>query len=164
METSFELRRNKTDEALRKYGLKADFISSKADFDTLLKELRVDKNKLVLFPHSAKTKPVQLEKLREKVTLTDFVLYDNFPVLYTKEEWSEVLLSADAFTFFSPSAVNSFYEQIKKYALSLPQTVKFYSIGNKTATALQQCGFGNIVFTSQNGKTEQLIQIIVNSI
>jgi uroporphyrinogen-III synthase len=151
---------DKTAQIINNKGYNVSFIPSKSDFDTLLNEFPAKEQDKVLFPHSKKTDISQIERLKQKVQLTEFVLYENFQVQYSKEECMEVFENAAAITFFSPSAVQSFCKQINQFLLTLPSQITFYSIGNKTTKALISCGFQSNVKTVSSGKTDEMVQLI----
>ncbi len=151
----------KTAEACRRYEVKVDFMSSQADFSTFITEFKTLNPENVLFPHSKLTASGQLRQLHTELhAVSDFVLYENVFCVHSQTEWERVLRQAAAFTFFSPSAVNSFAEQMRTYTIQLPPDVVFFSIGKRTTEALRGNSFQNTIITASNGKTDEMLHQI----
>ncbi len=151
----------KTADACRQYEVKVDFMPSQADFATFIAEFKTLNPENVLFPHSALTAAGQLRQLHtELAVVNDFVLYENKIIRHSQAEWEDVLQQAAAFTFFSPSAVNSFLTQIQSYHLNIPDKLIFFSIGTRTTEALQQLKVQNTIITVPNGKTGEMLRVI----
>lgn len=131
-----------TGEAAREAGFR-DAFAGRGTATDLIAELAGElRGKKVFLPRSDKAAPELLDQLRAAgAEVREVIAYRTVAVEYRVEDIEDDIKTADAFLFFSPSAVQAFRRLLESGVLSSrAASAAFGAIGPVTANALERAG------------------------
>ena len=150
-----------TSEALARFGVRADFLPSRATSDALADELPDLHGARVLFPASALTDDRFAGAVRKRGGLVEQVaVYDNLfqPI---DEERRRELMAADAIVFSSASTATNLKAGLGE--ADLPATAKLVSIGPQTTGAVR-AAFGRLDAEAARPALDALIDATIEAL
>lgn len=146
-----------TGKALRKYGLRADFIPSAYDGRTLGAELAriCAPGSKILIPRAAFGAPELIEELGRggDLKITDIAIYDTVYASSKVIDMREAVEAVDFAVFTSASTVRGFAANVSGLDFT---KVKAVCIGRQTAAAAKSCGMRT--WTAEKATLESLVQ------
>ncbi len=125
---------------LEDFGVQADFIAENPQGEGVVELLKTIEYEHILYPHSAQSRPLLPDYLKEGGT--SFALYDTFPIKVRLPDLSRF----DRLIFTSPSSVDAFFSQTSE----IPPQEKCEAIGPITRNALNK--FFSSIMVSQKHK------------
>lgn len=148
-----------TANALKKYGIKADFVPSKFTAEAMGKELNeiLTEKDAVIAPRAANASPLFEENIK-KAAFKAVKLYEITADRNIIEKNAEKALSADFIVFGSRSGAECWL----KYAAISPSTVPV-CIGKPTAHALEEKGIKNYIIPPK-AQAEYIAETILNEV
>ena len=127
-----------TADRLAEYGIQADFIPSRYEACVLAEEFadNVDPDTKVLIPRAVQgSKELTAILSEHQIAYRDILIYN---VEGNLTENIENLDTLDVLVFVSASGVTSFFQEIRKRNLILPENIRIACIGSITRNRLQQ--------------------------
>jgi uroporphyrinogen III methyltransferase/synthase len=146
-----------TKEALQKYGYVADFVPTKYTTSCLASELSmvINDDEKILIPRALKGSEELIDIFTEnKIQYKEILIYD---VKGSLTQNIEYISEMDCLIFVSASGVNSFFQEIHKNNIELPQDIKIACIGDVTVEAIKKTSM-NVDIIASVSNTEGLIE------
>ncbi|MBS4872421.1 MAG: uroporphyrinogen-III C-methyltransferase [Peptoniphilus sp. oral taxon 375] len=144
----------KTEKALRSYGLKADLVPKDYVGEALVQALKEDPSpdKKLFIPHSNKSRPELMDQYKDLGQVDDLVIYRNIK----PEKMEDLSGPIDYILFTSSSTVDNFVDH---YGKELLEDAKIVSIGPITSQAIQAHGL-EIAGCSEKATIPSMVQWI----
>lgn len=146
-----------TKEALQKYGYVADFVPSKYITNSLASELSmvINDDEKILIPRALRGSEELTDIFTEnKIKYKEILVYD---VKGSLTQNIEYISEMDCLIFVSASGVNSFFQEIHKNSIELPQDIKIACIGEVTVEAIKETRM-NVDIIASVSNTDGLIE------
>lgn len=158
---------HKTEEALNKFGISADFIPSTYNAETMAAEF------LQTFPHIGKvllvrgnlSRPTLLEEFtKAKINYSKIVVYETNANKSIKQKLLKSIDDGvDFLTFTSPSTVQTFIELVNEQQFKIAQNLPCFCIGTTTEQAAHRYQFNQTyvpnMFTIES-MIEKMVEVV----
>ncbi|UOQ46238.1 uroporphyrinogen-III synthase [Halobacillus salinarum] len=154
----------RTEDALNKYGVKADFVPEKFNARSLSRSFfqKYDEPGRLLFVRGNRSRDEFIQAMKqEQVFFQTMTVYDTIPVEHSYEIIQEKLRlqEIDGLTFTSPSTIDAFMDAIQNTnakALHLP----CFCIGPTTGARAEERGFSQVIEPSNFSIKDMMDKII----
>lgn len=134
------------------------FVSKENNARSFSKDFK-EQNKNLLFPHSSLTNLNDYLPVLEKNHVFEFDLYINKKLNYPKQELLQAV-KTDAYTFFSKSSADAFFELLKKHQIELNSSKKIVCIGQSTIKGIPK-KYSEQIYCSEYPSTKHIVDLIV---
>jgi len=148
----------KTKQRLKEYGIVADHTPKVHSLENTLELVAASKLKNLLIVGSA-ISDINTKELSGKYKL-DITKISPYTTKMMEQDIRPFIEDLDVMTFFSTSAVNSFFESVKQCGVNLPDNIIYVTVGKKTSDALSL--YGKTAVIAKQCTDEGVVEAILN--